>query len=121
MKGVKLTPDLLALLYRALLETQPFSGWIMPPCGSVRFEVSGAKDVYGDATPINGGPIGFDYRVRVSKHKNGTVLSALETLAHEMVHLHLFCIGKGNAQHGPEFKRCAEQVCKFHGFDPKRF
>lgn len=116
-QGLHLTPEVLAAAYTFLRATPPFNRWKLPAAPTFRFRVTGKRDEEGLYDDKNGRATP---EIHISKHFVGKPFSLLETMAHEMIHVHLFAKGV-RKHHGPEFQRCAERVCGIHGFDPKRF
>mgnify|MGYP006921374192 CR=1 FL=1 len=120
--SLHLTPEILAAAYTYLRSTQPFHRWKLPPAHEIKFRVVRSKDfeaMYDDKKSKRDRP-GQAPQVLVSSFNVGHSYSLMEAMAHEMVHIYLFA-KKVRAYHGPEFERCKRQICKVHGFDPKRF
>lgn len=116
---MKLTPDLLASAYNMLRETAPFDKWNLPDADDVRFRILKTKRLYGDAGMRAG-----QWTIRLSEGKHTRLGRVLETMAHEMIHVHLREIGchSDSRHHGPAFNACADQVCAEHlEFDPVIF
>ena len=115
-----LTEEMLRRCYEFLCSTDPFVKWNLPDSEDVRFILRRTKTsrgmyaqhyVEGDRNTIE-----------ISQGKHGHINTLLATMAHEMVHLHMWEAGMaGNAEHGKAFYRIANQVCKSHGYDPKAF
>ena len=115
--GLHPTPEMMAAAYDYLRTTPPFRRWKLPPSESVEFHVTRHLDRTGDCET---GPAGNDPVIRISAALIGWTASLMATMAHEMVHIHLDRKGV-RAHHGADFRRCAAQVCRHHGFDPKLF
>jgi hypothetical protein len=114
---IALTREMLAAAYDLLELTEPFCRWNLPSSDEIKFEVTGHKGRQGECV-INGP----DMHVRISTHHIGRIASLMETMAHEMVHLHTYVAGITEKDpHGPGFRKLALQVCRVHGFDPKQF
>jgi hypothetical protein len=117
-----LTPEMLEAAYDFLCATPPFDGWNLPHGEDVKFIVNrklkkklAEYQWLGDRHSISICAYGVGY--------TGTLMC---NLAHEMIHLYLEKMGwesrSGDADvHNTAFRRCAEMVCKVHGFDPKAF
>lgn len=123
---MKLTPDLLASAYSMLRETAPFDGWDLPDADDVRFRVLKTTRLYGDAVATLRGRtrVAENWQIRLSEGKHSRLSGVLETMAHEMVHVHLREIGchSDSSHHGPAFQACAKQVTDAHPeFDPVIF
>lgn len=112
-----LTPDTLKAAYDYLATTPPFSKWNMPDSDDVRFRVTRHKDRFGHYCRVGG-----KHEIVVSTHLVGRTDGLMQTMAHEMVHLHQAeaCM-ETPAQHNAAFRRLASAVCRFHGFDEKVF
>ena len=116
---MKLSPAILRAAYAMLDECEPFSRWNLPAAEDVKFKVGKDRTCYGTCThhrPHN-------FTLTFSSHWIDTAATLMETVAHEMVHVHLFChpkMGRGG-EHNAAFHRYADQVCKSLGFDRSRF
>lgn len=109
-----LTPARLAAVYDCLREFPPFSSWKVPDSDAVEFRVSMRVDRFGL------------YELRDDQHT--IEISAMlvidwqtlvETMAHEMVHLHQ---GRtGPVDHNAEWHRMATRVCRAFGFKREGF
>lgn len=110
-EALHLTPEVLAGAYSFLRTTKPFVRWNLPPAHDMTFKITKSLT---DAGYCKGREIG------ISSKCSGHTHSMLATMAHEMIHLHLDEKGV-KAHHGADFKRCAKQVAKAHGFDYARF
>ena len=115
-EGLHPTPEMLRAAYTYLQTTSPFRRWKLPPADEVEFHVTRNKDKAGECESSGG----HEPVIRISSRLIGRTLSLMETVAHEMVHLHLDRNGV-RSHHGAAFRRCAAQVCRRHGFDPKLF
>lgn len=115
-----LSPEMLAAAYDFLSTTPPFAEWNLPPSEDVGFKVSRSRSRFGfyrwDGTR---------HTITVSVNAVAYSSTLLETLSHEMVHLHLEELGMddrgGTNTHSGAFRNLADEVCKVHGFDPKAF
>ncbi len=113
-----LTPDILVGAYEFLRQTPPFKRWKLPHADEVEFAVThqrgqqetGACFVLGDGRQ----------RISLSAKAISHTHTLVAVMAHEMVHLYCNMMGV-RAEHGREFRECAEQVCSHHGFDPGAF
>jgi hypothetical protein len=109
---------MLEAAYELARTTPPFKSWNLPDGEDISFRVT--RD------PFRRGHYRRDKRGRheiaVSALSIGYTHNLIETMAHEMIHLHLDLVGlAGTAEHNAPFKKFAARVCKFHGFDPKLF
>lgn len=111
-----LTREMLAAAYDLIEYTDPFCKWNLPASDEVAFDVVTTRYRFGDC--IGTGKL----RIRISSRFVGRLTSLVESVAHEMVHLHMDIGGVIESDpHGPGFRKLAAQVCKVHGFDPKLF
>jgi hypothetical protein len=113
-----LTPDILRAAYAYLAETPPFDGWHMPDAEDVKFEVIGGGG-YNGWCEFPWKATG-QFRIQISGKYHKHSVSTLRTVAHEMVHVHMFRTKMG-MRHGKVFKALAAEVCAAHGFDPGEF
>ena len=117
-----LTPSMLERAYEYLRSTPPFNGWGLPDADAVEFRVTGWRKCFGccEVDENDGGaPV-----ISVSQFMCGKSGILMETMAHEMCHLHEFATAsklKTLPDHGPVFRRLAAAVCRQHGFDPVTF
>ena len=122
-----LTEDILRAAYAYLAETPPFNKWNLPDAEDVKFVVgTRGRDqgecrtvVYSQGTPDER----CDFTIMISKWHHNYTFTLLQTMAHEMVHVHQRhnCINRGKRSHGTDFKALALEVCECHGFDPGQF
>lgn len=112
-----LTREIIAAAYDLLEHTEPFCRWNVPSSDRVKFEIVQTKYLTGQC--VLEGP---DYMIRISDASVGHLDTLLMTMAHEMVHVHMWHQQiREKDYHGPGFRKLAAQVCKVHGFDPKLF
>lgn len=119
---LRLTPDLLERMYDFLSHTQPFDEWNLPAAEDVEFRVANAIDLHGWYRN-EGTAKRPKYVIAISASVVGHSFTLMQDMAHEMVHLHQAHAKMETAgvQHNAAFKKLAAQVCRRHGFDPKRF
>jgi len=118
-----LTPDILRAAYAYLAETQPFREWNLPDAEDVGFEVVNNHDIHGACWAPTMNETG-QFRIAISDTKHNHTLSLMQTMAHEMVHVHEYqtCLRKPSyRKHGKVFQGFACEVCAEHGFDPGQF
>lgn len=111
--AVFITPELMEAAYELLRVSLPFRRWKLPHPDEIAFHVTRHGDRFADAFYENG-----RWTIRVSQRKHGQLPTLLMTMAHEMVHIkqrHL--CGERERDHGRQFQRLADQVCRVHGFD----
>lgn len=113
-----LTKHNLRACYDFLASTEPFYRWNLPDGEDVLFRVIQDKRFYGLYDEYRG-----KHRISISAPNNGWTHSVIETMAHEMIHLHEreTRMDHPHTQHTAAFRKLAQQVCKTHGFDPHRF
>ena len=110
---VKLSPQKLAAIYEMLAQFEPFRSWNLPPSKDIEFHVNAAKDCYGEYSPD-------PHMITLSRAKNGFLETAIRTMAHEMIHLRLYCMNRKNwDKHEENFVKMAHQISESLGFDPK--
>ncbi len=109
-----ISTDTLAAAYELLRASTPFRTLKLPPAFEVTFKLTRDRTKAGECDFDEAGIIS------VSAHYHGHLHSLLMTVAHEMVHLYQF-IKLGKADHGEQFRKLADRVCRAHGFDPKLF
>jgi SprT-like family len=114
---IVITHPMLIAAYDMLEETKPFSGWNLPASDHIKFSVVRMIRHWGDC--CQEGP---DFRIRIAD-RLPRLSDLITTMAHEMVHLHMFEKGiedKDN-YHGPGFQKLARQACRHHGFAVESF
>jgi len=117
MPKLSITPEMIAAAYDYLLTTPPFCDWNLPESEEINFVVYKSVANRGDWCRING-----RHRIRISSRYAKTTVSLIETVAHEMIHLHEDhnnCSGAG--QHSAAFNMWAHEVCEIHGWDAALF
>lgn len=110
-----LTPDALYAAYEYLRATPPFRRWKLPQGDQVEMRVTRDKGYVGLAKEGSRFPV-----ICISAFHVGRTQTLIETMAHEMIHVHLDSKGV-RAAHGAAFRKCAASVCRYHGFDPRGF
>ena len=113
--SVKPTENDLIAAYEYLYSVKPFSGWNLPPSKSITFEVNKSQQLQGeyDTDP---------HTIRASSFFCKTQNDVIETVAHEMVHLHMERAGQfSHANHGRDFRAHARKVCAQFGWKVKDF
>jgi len=115
---IPITVGLLRATYALLNETPPFSKWNLPDADDVAFHVAKGKAAYGRHWHD-----GVQHHLEISSGLNGSLRTLIETMAHEMIHVHERQAGTAvsGVAHSRAFQKWASQVCKAHGFDPKPF
>lgn len=114
----RLTTEMLELAYDLLWHTPPFDRWNLPAVEDVDFKVIRSDTVRGDYYKAKNGR----HVIRISARCVGTLSNLIETMAHEMVHVHEAKNGTATrSEHNAAFHKYAEQVCRVHRFDPKAF
>ena len=96
----------------------PFVRWKLPPSYEVKFELLHTKFWQADWLQRDG-----SHRIRVSERKHHFLDSLVRSMAHEMIHVHMYNAGTETpgVEHNAEFERLAKQVCKSFGFDYGQF
>lgn len=107
----------IAAVYEMWRAFPPFSRWNLPPSSEVAFHVLRTNQLDGDWWYD-----GERHHIRVSAVRHAHMVSLLDTVAHEMVHLHQHQSGTAtNAVHNADFRRIAGRICKLYGFDEGKF
>lgn len=116
--GLKITPELMALVYDFISECDPFSRWNMPHSEDVKFVVTRSRVTRGIYYKE-----GDKHVIGASINCCGWVYTLCEVIAHEMVHLHQNATGQEtpHAEHNAAFMKMAEEVCHSFGFHPHTF
>lgn len=93
-------------------------GLAVPVEWLVYFNITKDPDAYGWANPEGEHDDPFcEYTMDVSKVKNKTYKDVLETLLHEMVHIHLHYTGVKNwDEHSKAFDKVQRRIEEFTGF-----
>jgi len=114
-----ITRETIAAAYDFLCTTPPFRGWNLPDSEDVSFRVIRDPHVRGWYM------LGHDgkHTIAISSKCIGRTESLMETLAHEVVHLHQGEVNMETpgAEHNRAFYKLAERVCRVHGFDERLF
>lgn len=116
-----LTAEMLEACYEFLKTTPPFTSWNMADGEDVKFGVS--KKLKKTFAQYQWD--GERHTVTIAAGSVGHTKTLIESLAHEMIHMHLEENGMesngGTNFHNAAFRKFAAEVCKHHGFDPKAF
>jgi hypothetical protein len=113
-----LDPDMLEATYNFLKCTPPFKRFKLPDSDDVIFTVGFKHNVLGEYRWFD-----HQHTITISGRCIGYTDGLIETMAHEMIHLYLEHTNQEsyNNAHSMLFRKIAKQVCRYHGFDPKRF
>lgn len=118
--SLPLTVEMLAATYEFLKTTPPFNRWNLQDSEDIKFRV-GKHNRQFASYRWNG----KQHEVTMSAGCIGHTITLIQSLAHEMIHMHLEETGiesRGNERtHNAAFCKFAAQVCKHHGFDLKAF
>ena len=111
-----LSPEHLAAMYDCYRQLPPFDKWKLPESDEIEFRTPARVDVDGEF--IAGKP----HVITVSSARHSYTFSIMQTLCHEMLHLHEERSGQSNkSQHNAAWKRLAKRVCAIHGWDYRAF
>jgi hypothetical protein len=115
-----ITPEVLAAAYDYLASTEPFRKWNLPDSDDIKFRVVRSRKMF--AQYIWDGT----HTIEVSSATVGHTKTLMETMSHELVHLHLRLTGMESRSDNPNvhnaaFRKLAAKVCATHGFDVKAF
>ena len=114
-----LTVDTIMGAYEYLRTTPPFIGWNLPEPADVEWKVGKTNSCFGwhDYKSKN-----HKHRIVISSGCIGHTMTLIQTVAHEMIHMHLRESAKERDRiHSKAFKKLSESVARTHGFDPKGF
>lgn len=112
-----LTPATVEATYELLLTTLPFRRWKLPPADDIEFRV-GLSRTYRALYEREGA----QHWITVSARLIDTLPELTMTMAHELVHVHLFDIcPRDRDPHNKRFQNIAAHICRRHGFDPAAF
>ena len=100
-------------VYELLIQLPPIKAWRLPPSKDLIFVVRHLPDCYGMFEPE-------PHKITISSAKHAHLDTVIRTMAHEMIHLHLF-IRKDPLwdKHSKTFLDAAAKVSTTLGFDPK--
>lgn len=110
-----LTPETLEASYNLLKTTKPFSGWKLPDSEDIVFIVYKKLGHDGELA-INNSVITI-----AINGNNSSLASVLKVVAHEMVHLRQYQLGRRKLTHGKEFKKLAAKVCAIQCWEASNF
>ncbi len=113
-----LTPVILRATYTMLDECRPFCLWNMPDADDVVFKVGRSKENCGHY--LRGKKT---HLIAVNSHFHGRLHNLVETMAHEMIHLHVWRhpSTRRGVDHNPAWRQYADDVCNELGFDRTMF
>jgi hypothetical protein len=100
-------------VYELLIQLPPIKAWRLPPSKDIIFIVRHLPDVYGMFEPD-------PHKITISSAKHAHLDTVIRTMAHEMIHLHLY--NRKDPlwdKHTKSFLDAAEKVSTTLGFDPK--
>jgi hypothetical protein len=123
--SLRLTPQNLIDAYNYLKNTAPFNKFGLPDADDVEFRVTHDPKLYGQYLyDLTSEP--KKHRIDVSNALTKTTPVLVETMAHEMTHLHQRVSecskrGRKSQSHGKPFQNLAKRVCRAHGFNLKTF
>jgi hypothetical protein len=70
-------------VYELLIQLPPIKAWRLPPSKDLIFSVRHLPDVYGLFEPD-------PHKITISSAKHAHLDTCIRTIAHEMIHLHLY-------------------------------
>ena len=100
-------------VYELLIQLPPIKAWRLPPSKDILFVVRNMPDIYGMFEPD-------PHKITLSSAKHAHLDTVIRTIAHEMIHLHLY-IRKDHDwdKHTKTLLDCAAKVSHTLCFDPK--
>ena len=117
MGSLCINTEMLAAAYDYLQTTPPYCDWNLPDSDDIVFKVYKHRARCADWGKVKGKHV-----VRVSSFHIKRTNSLLETMAHELIHIHEDhnkCAGRG--EHSAAFRAWAKEVCAIHGWDEALF
>jgi len=112
-----ITPAQVAAVYDCLREFPPFSKWRLPPSDEIEMHIGVQQDAYAHYHRQ-----GSQHGIEVSMLLVTDWDTLVETVAHEMVHLHQARAGtETRAEHNREWHRLAAIVCRRFGWAKDQF
>lgn len=113
------TVETMRALYDLLLTTPPFNTWDLPDSEDMKFRLGKNRTHFGWYDDGRRGTRKQHYKpvIVMSTRLVHSLASGIAFMAHEMIHIHQSKHMSGDKEHGPAFKKLADQVCKIHGFD----
>lgn len=115
-----ITPDMLEQGYELLKLSKPFSAWKLPDADKVVFLATSIDAAGKHGSQGQHWHDGVYHHIQVNPERHHTYHAMLMTLAHEMVHVRQYELGRRNT-HGVFFERLSAQVCRHHCFDLGQF
>jgi hypothetical protein len=104
---MQVTPERVAAVYDCLRHFPPFCSWKLPPADEIELHISLQEDAFA-VYHRKGAQHGIT--VSMTLVKNWQTL--VESVAHEMIHLHQARAGtETRAEHNREWHRLAKTVC----------
>jgi hypothetical protein len=70
-------------VYELLIQLPPIKAWRLPPSKDILFVVRNMPDIYGMFEPD-------PHKITLSSAKHAHLDTCIRTMAHEMIHLHLY-------------------------------
>lgn len=111
------TPDRVAAVYDCLRHFPPFCNWKLPSSEDIELHVSLQEDAFA-VYHRSGEQHGITISMTLVKNWQTLV----ESVAHEMVHLHQARAGtETRAEHNREWRRLAKTVCDSFGWNKDNF
>lgn len=104
-------------LYSAFLQAPPFCNIHMPPVDEMYFFVVDDKTILGAAHKSRKDA----YQLQISRTTQTHLETVIETVLHEMVHLHFLYRGFTDHGHDRKFRTLANKVCEVYHLDKKTF
>jgi predicted SprT family Zn-dependent metalloprotease len=107
------TDKTIKAMYSLLRQMPPFNMWKLPPASKIKFKVVHDLKFMGE---MHMKP----YKMNIGLKHQEHFITILTTVAHEMIHLHLYLEGvKSYNQHRKVFRTKAHQVGTIFGLDRK--
>lgn len=108
-----ITDQSVKAMYSLLKKMPPFNEWNLPPAHLIKFKVDPELKCLGE---LHVKPFKMKFGTKHQEH----FMTILTTVAHEMIHLHLYIEGvKSWNQHRKIFRDKANQIGNLFGLDRK--
>jgi hypothetical protein len=108
-----ITEQSVKMIYSMLRKLPPFDSWKLPPASKIKFKVDPNFKFMGE---LDVKPYKMTFGTKHQEH----FLSIVTTVAHEMVHLHLYLEGVASYnQHRRIFRQKSAEIGSLYGFDRK--
>jgi len=114
---LQITPERIAAIYDCLRAFPPFCRWRLPPSDEIEIRIGVQQDAFAHYHRERG-----EHAFEVSMLLVRDFDTLVQTVAHEMIHLHQARAGtETKAEHNREWHRLAAIVCRRFGWTTEGF